>query len=147
MSGINERLVRLSPEKRALLERWLTNRETSVSGGHAISRRESTKPCPLSFAQQRLWFLSQMEPESVAYNIPNALRMTGALNLEALRKTLDNLVALHQVLRTTFGLIEGSPMRVVTDTQGVELQMVDLSVLPDLDRETELQRLLVESRF
>jgi hypothetical protein len=66
---------------------------------------------PLSFAQQRLWFLSQMDGVSTAYHIPIGLRLIGKLEPEVLRRALDRIVARHEVLRTTFILVDGEPVQ------------------------------------
>jgi len=96
---------------------------------------------PLSFAQQRLWFLNRLEPENPAYNQPTVLRLSGDLNIEALQKTLDAIVARHDVLRTTFTAIDEKPMQVVNEPRPVELPLIDLSERPALQRETEVQEL------
>ena len=69
---------------------------------------------PLSFAQQRIWFLHCLEPESPAYNMPAALRLTGDLNLPALHQSLNEIVRRHEVLRTTFAAVDGRPVQRVT---------------------------------
>ncbi len=85
---------------------------------------------PLSFAQQRLWFLDQLEPGSTLYNIPSAIRMSGDLNLEALRQTLDALAGRHESLRTTFEAVNGKPAQVISATASLPLNMLDLSETP-----------------
>src|SRR6476659_11358590 len=74
-----------------------------------LSRTERGERLPLSFAQQRLWFLGQMEGGSEAYHVPLQMRMRGALDAGALRRALDRIVARHEVLRTTFEVVEGEP--------------------------------------
>ena len=99
---------------------------------------------PLSFAQQRLWFLDQLEPGSPFYNIPVALRIRGELNLEALQKTLSEIVRRHEVLRTTFKNVEGKPVVVIHEPAPVEIPVQDLSRLPDEEREQQARRLARE---
>ena len=89
-----------------------------VSGATAsmlppMQRVDRDRPLPLSFAQQRLWFLAQMEGVSEAYHIPLGLRLHGELDREALRKALDALVARHEPLRTTFAVVDGEPVQCV----------------------------------
>ena len=85
---------------------------------------------PLSFSQQRLWFLNQMEPDSPVYIIPKAIRMSGVLDVEALHKTLDALVARHEVLRTNFTVQDGSPVQVIGESRPIEFPVIDLSERP-----------------
>ena len=97
-------------------------------------------PLPLSFAQQRLWFIQQMEPRSVAYNMPYALRMGGALDVDVLERALDALVARHESLRTVFPASGGEPVQVVLPPAPVDPPKVDLRPLPADAREDELRR-------
>lgn len=114
------------------------------AGEHSIPRRSHSGPCPLSFAQQRLWFLNQLEPDSPAYNQPKAFRLKGALNIGMLKKALDAIVARHEVLRTAFPSTDGHPVQVIGRFQPVGLPIIDLSGVPDDKREAELERLIIE---
>jgi amino acid adenylation domain-containing protein len=96
---------------------------------------------PLSYAQQRLWFLDQIEPNSSLYNIPRAVRLTGPLNVEALQQSLDTILARHEALRTMFASIDGSPVQIVAEPRSVDLPIVDLGELQAADREAEVRRL------
>ncbi|HLJ32959.1 MAG TPA: amino acid adenylation domain-containing protein [Ktedonobacteraceae bacterium] len=95
---------------------------------------------PLSYAQERLWFLSQLEPENPAYNIPFALRVRGLLNLDALKESLNILAQRHEALRTTFAVHDGIPCQVVAPPLPLKLQVIDLSHLAVQEREQEVQR-------
>jgi len=95
---------------------------------------------PLSFAQERLWVLQQLDPNSAAYNIPRALRLKGVLNLEALQRTLDAMVQRHESLRTTFGTEAGEPVQIVAPAHPVRIRRVDLKSLPAQEREAEALR-------
>ena len=92
------------------------------------------QPLPLSFAQQRLWFLYQLEPESAFYNIPMLLRLTGQLDLDALEQSFSYLIARHESLRTTFEAVNGEPIQVIHDPEPFTL-----TVIPVVD-ETEAQQ-------
>jgi amino acid adenylation domain-containing protein len=99
---------------------------------------------PLSFAQQRLWFLDQYEPNSFIYNIPSALRFKGALDVPALERTLNEIVRRHEVLRTTFSVVDGKPVQVIAPALTMSLPVRDLTDLPESERENEAQRLAME---
>ncbi|MFN2513804.1 MAG: amino acid adenylation domain-containing protein [Pyrinomonadaceae bacterium] len=99
---------------------------------------------PLSFAQQRLWFLDQLEPGSSFYNVAQAFRISGALNLSALQKSFETIVTRHESLRTTFMTADGSPVQVVAPTLKMALPVTDLSELPEAEREAESRRLSTE---
>jgi amino acid adenylation domain-containing protein len=119
--------------------------EKSVkTGKQSIPRRNNPGPCPLSFAQERLWFLNQLEPESLAYNQPKAIQLKGTLNTETLKKVLDAIVARHAVFRTSFHLTDGQPIQVVADKASIELPTIDLSGIPGDQREKELESRMVK---
>ncbi|MET0399651.1 MAG: amino acid adenylation domain-containing protein [Longimicrobiaceae bacterium] len=97
-------------------------------------------PLPLSFAQQRLWFLDRMEPGSAAYNMPAVLRLRGALDPAALRRALGETVRRHEALRTTFGAAAGGPVQTVAPPAAVPLETTDLRGRAEPEREAELLR-------
>ncbi len=99
---------------------------------------------PLSYTQQRLWFLEQMEPGKPVYYVPLALRLRGALDARALESSLREIVGRHEVLRTTFRSIGGQPVQVVAADGAFELTSVDLEGLPALEREETCRRRLGE---
>ncbi|MBN8232598.1 amino acid adenylation domain-containing protein, partial [Corallococcus macrosporus] len=100
-------------------------------------------PAPLSFAQQRLWFLDQLSPGSATYNLPAVLRVEGALDVEALRRALDALVRRHEALRTTFPLEGDQAVQSIHPPAPVPLTLVDLGARPDGDAEAH-RRVLEE---
>src|SRR5262249_47602990 len=97
---------------------------------------------PLSFAQQRLWFLSQFEPDSPEYLSAAALRLRGPLDHAALRAALTRLVARHESLRTTFEERDGRGVQVVHPPSAVRIPVHDLTGLAGAERETALRALL-----
>ena len=109
-----------------------------------VPRRSATEPCPLSFAQQRLWFLDQLEPGNPAYNMHVALRLSGRLREEALERSLGEILRRHEALRTTFRTVGGHPVQVVSPVQPLRVPVVDLTRLPVSDRLTESARLASE---
>lgn len=100
---------------------------------------------PLSFAQQRLWFLQQMNPQSPAYNMPVASRLLGRLDVKALEQALNEIVQRHEVLRTTFQIVDAQPMQVISSRAALTLPLLDLTHLPETAREAEAHRLAVEN--
>ena len=99
---------------------------------------------PLSFAQQRLWFLDQLAPGNLFYNIPMAVRLTGRLDVEALERSLNEILRRHEVLRTTFRAEGGKPVQVIAPELRLTLPVEDLSHLPEAEREAEAQRRVQE---
>jgi hypothetical protein len=116
-------------------------RASKRSPTHAIPRRNEKGPIALSFAQQRLWFLHRMEPESPLYNIPSAFRIHGGLDVESLRKAIAAVGSRHETLRTVFPETDGEPSQVITDTGSTELVELDLS------NRLETEKLLEAHRF
>ncbi|HEX8439998.1 condensation domain-containing protein, partial [Archangium sp.] len=92
---------------------------------------------PLSFAQQRLWFLDQLESGSASYNIPLAVRFEGVLDAAVLEKSLGEVVRRHEALRTTFALVDGQAVQRVQPAEGFVLHVENLSGLPAARREEE----------
>src|SRR5262249_31003064 len=99
---------------------------------------------PPSFAQQRLWFLDLFEPGSAVYNIWIGKRLIGPLRVAALEQSLNEIAARHEALRTTFSCVEGDPAQVISATLRVALPVIDLSALPEGEREEEARRLAAE---
>jgi amino acid adenylation domain-containing protein/non-ribosomal peptide synthase protein (TIGR01720 family) len=98
---------------------------------------------PLSFAQHRMWFLDQFEPNSPLYNIPTAVRLTGALNISALGASLSEIVRRHEALRTRFITRGELPVQVIAPAQPVRFSIIDLGGLPDATREAKVQQLAI----
>ena len=103
-------------------------------------RPERTGALPLSFAQERLWFIDRLEPGSTTYNIPVAWRLGGALDEAALERALGEIVRRHEALRTVFAEVDGSPVQVIAPFGGFTLPVEDLSGLGEADREAEVRR-------
>jgi hypothetical protein len=99
---------------------------------------------PLSFAQQRLWFLHQMDPSNAAYNMPLAFRLSGQLEVEALQWSLDEIVRRHEILRTTFDVLDQGPAQLVAATGDLPLAVTDFSSLPPPVSELEAEMLATE---
>ena len=136
------RQAELSAAKRALLKKRLQGKLKSKKW--TIPRRPDQGPAPLSFAQQRLWFLNQLMPASPFYNIPVLSRLMGPLNVAVLERALGEIVRRHEALRTTFTTVEGQPVQVIAPAQSVPLPVVDLRELSKSEREAKAQQLVTE---
>lgn len=99
---------------------------------------------PLSFAQARLWFLDQLEPNSSVYNLANGIRLRGTLHVAAFEQSLNEIVRRHEALRTRFSMVEGEPVQVISSSFILPLPLLDLSNLSETEREAEAQRLADE---
>ncbi|MGH8728230.1 MAG: condensation domain-containing protein [Burkholderiales bacterium] len=112
-------------DKRERLARLLHDRSK-----HPIPRRLCQSPAPLSFAQARLWFLDRLGLESPFYNVPLAVRLSGALDAGALEQALCEELERHEALRTRFAIVNGEPMQIIDPHRGFTLLINDLSGLP-----------------
>ena len=130
--------VDLSGSQRALLEQRLQRaRQTSgkpFESRSSIPRRAPNAEVPLSFAQQRLWFLDRLAPGSTAYNLPVAARLTGELDTAVLARCLTEIVRRHEALRTVFAEDGGRPVQLVRPAGRAALSCLDLSALPPAGR-------------
>lgn len=98
---------------------------------------------PLSFAQQRLWFLDQLSPGNPFYNVPAAIRLTGTLDQPVLERSFNEILRRHAALRTTFTAVDGQPVQVIKRHTKVDLPVVNLSTVPPQDREQISQQLAI----
>ncbi|MBV9787436.1 MAG: amino acid adenylation domain-containing protein [Chloroflexi bacterium] len=142
MSDINQRLNALSPEKRALLEQMLREQEAQTQRTLAIPRRQSSENLPLSFVQQRIWFLDQLEPGSATYNISMAVRLAGALDHALLSRSFNAVIGRQEALRTIIAKSEDGPSLVILPAAPWDLPLIDLASMAAEDRERELQHLI-----
>jgi amino acid adenylation domain-containing protein/thioester reductase-like protein len=107
-----------------------------------ILRREENAELPLSYAQQRLWFLDQFEPNSSFYNIPIGLRLVGTLNITALKQSLIEIVHRHEALRTNFVAVDRQPTQIIQIEPNWSVTVVDLQHLPTSEQEITAQKLI-----
>ncbi len=140
MTDVSSRLAGLSPRKRALLLRLL-EREGKPAEPRGIPRQPRDQPLPLSFAQQRLWLLQQLDPESTAYVFPLGLRLEGALRVAALAAGLSEIRRRHEVLRTVLVERKGRPVQVIQEPRSMPMPVVDLSHLESADRDRQLRQI------
>ncbi|MCW5312699.1 amino acid adenylation domain-containing protein [Nostoc sp. KVJ3] len=112
-----------------------------------IERISRSQELPLSFAQQRLWFLTQLDPKSPSYNMPTAIRLEGQLNLTALQKSFNEILCRHEALRTNFNTVQGRPVAIISPLTALPLSVIDLSELPFVQQDTTVKQLaLVEAQ-
>ncbi len=102
---------------------------------------------PLSFAQWRLWYMHRLEPSGYIYNVPNFFRLAGELDLEAFQKGLNIVIERHEVLRTRFPIVDGNAVQVIEPPFKLDIPIVDLSEMPENDREEEANRLTTEEVY
>lgn len=142
-SDLAERIARLSPEQRALLEKRLLAAQPQPTVPQ-ISRHDPNAPAPLSSPQARLWLIQQLDPSLYLFNMPSVWHLRGLLNVPALEKSLDTIVARHEPMHTGMLVQDGQPVQVVHPFSHVEIARRDLSALsPDL-RDAEIKRLVTE---
>ena len=144
MNELSQRIAGLTPAQFALIKQRLSEKNQGQPDEQAIPRRAAryATHAPLSFSQERLWFLYQLEPESYAFNVINAVRLTGTLNVTALENALNEIVRRHEALRTTFGTVNGEPVQIIAPALRVPLRVVDLRHLPAQEREDKAARLV-----
>ena len=130
----------LSPAKRALLEKRLRGESSATT----LPKRPETEFAPTTFAQQRLWFLEQLEPGTATYTIPLAMRIRGSLHIPALEQSLTELVRRHETWRTTFASRDGVPFQQINQPVPVTFVVRDLSTLPISEREQHALHLATE---
>jgi amino acid adenylation domain-containing protein len=142
-SDVSARRSKLTPEQLALLEKRLRGQAavTDVTAPESIGRRPLQERPPLSFAQQRLWFLDQLDPGNSFYNVPRALRFKGPINRPALEQSLTEITRRHEALRTTFPSDNGEPVQVIGTPGPVRIPLVDLCHLADDERENAARQI------
>jgi len=144
MSDLNQRVANLSPEKRRILEMRLMGESARGDKAQVIPRRNASEASLLSFAQQRLWILDQLESNSAVYNITRAVKIEGALEVAVLQKALNAIVTRHATLRTVFAFEGGHPVQVIKESCPIDVSVIDLSDRPLSGREIKIHHLLTE---
>ncbi|NJN12721.1 MAG: amino acid adenylation domain-containing protein [Richelia sp. RM1_1_1] len=145
MNDFSQRISELSPEKRKLLTQRLNQKKAdSLSRLQIQSLSRESNYFALSFAQRRLWFLEQLHPGNIAYNISQALQLKGRLNVEALKQSFLEIVKRHEVFRTTFTTVDGQPVQVVSPAVNLILPVLDLTNLSTTQQQLRVQQLANE---
>ncbi|MDQ1558181.1 MAG: hypothetical protein QOD32_1241 [Pyrinomonadaceae bacterium] len=125
----------------AEVERLKKKRDGAATLATELVRADRGDRVPLSFAQQRLWFIDQLEPGNAAYNVPFAVRLTGTLNVAALTDSLSEIVRRHEVLRTSFPTVDAAPVQLIHEAQPVPVPVMDVAHLSLTEREQAAQKL------
>ena len=133
MSSLENKTDRLPAEKRALLAELLRKK---AAGARQV---------PASFAQQRLWFLDQLDPGTPLYNISRAVQVKGRLNLQALQEALNFIIGRHESLRTNVASIDDEAVQIIAPAREIQIELVDLGGLPQGDKKSEARRLVSEA--
>jgi len=144
MNDIAKRIAALPPEKRKQLLKRLKKKDGNGSAQKISRQSRETNTFPLSFAQQRLWFLDQLEPNSFTWNIILSHEVTGQIDEQALERALQEIVKRHEVLRSTFAIVDGQPVQVIAKQGILPFSIIDLSNLPASECEVAFQRLTIE---
>ena len=141
--SLSKRASNLSPEQISLLVERFKNKTQGVRAP-SIPRRPEMAHVPLSFAQQRLWFIEQLDPSSSAYVVPLAFRSKGYLDAGALERAVGEIIRRHEILRTTFKVVDGQPGQIINPAQPVTIPIIDLSELSEDAREAAARLLAAE---
>ncbi|MEH1973948.1 MAG: amino acid adenylation domain-containing protein [Nostoc sp.] len=141
---IFKRRSKLSLAQKELLQKRLRGEIDSHSQLEVISKRSQISPAPLSFAQQRLWFLQQLDPSNPYYSELACVQLVGALNVDALERSFNEIVRRHEALRTTFEIVEERAVQIIHPTVTVTLPLVNLLSMPEVERHAQVERLTTE---
>jgi hypothetical protein len=137
--------LELSGKKRAILEALLRQQGIGETKVERIPCRPESGPAPLSFAQQRIWFLDQLEPESPLYNIHTGVELSGPLNVSVLQRSIAEILRRHEALRTTFAVIDDHPVQVINKSAGFKLPVHNLQELDESQRRLRVSAWAEES--
>ena len=154
MNNDSSKRLNLSEQKLALLASMLDDEgaqaeqelpESSLE--IPVSNGPRTGPLPLSYSQRQMWFLNRLEEGRANFAIHLAFRLSGPLDIDALRRSFDQIVARHEILRTTYHEQDGVPVQIVNEARGVELPVVDLSAMPEPERSNRVRKLAQEESW
>ena len=134
-----------SEAKRTLLQKYLRGNLPSKPGGpEIIPRPFPGNRAPVSLGQEQLWAHSQLVADRPAYNEPVTVGRTGPLNVDALRRSLNEIIRRHEAWRTTFEIVNFEPVQIIHPARDFDLPVVDLRKLPSVSREAEALRLATQ---
>jgi hypothetical protein len=139
-SELKSQLAARKDELREFLQQVQSSLEAPAAP--AISPAPRDDDPPLSYAQERLWFTAQWEPESAAYNISDAIVVDGRIDLPALEKSLNEIIRRHEILRTSFVVKGGEPVQRIAPEAQLGIKLIELDHLTAAEREVETQRII-----
>ncbi len=119
----------------------LIEKQEITSFDHAAIPRQARQVAPLSFGQQRLWFINQLNPATPVHNIPVAIELNGRLDINIIERCLNEIVQRHEALRTTIQATDGKPVQVISKSLTVELPVIDVTNLRKSDQEIEVEQI------
>ncbi|MBD2494908.1 non-ribosomal peptide synthetase [Nostoc sp. FACHB-280] len=132
-------------ERKAEIITFIGNNNLALKSGkcliNSVPRQDNL---PLSFAQQRLWFIDQLQPGSNVYNLSAAIQIQGSLNVKALENALNEIVRRHEILRTSFAVHQGQPVQIINQNLQFNLPIINLQALPQIEREAEVKKLILQ---
>jgi non-ribosomal peptide synthetase component F len=141
MNDVKKTVKSLSRQKLALLSERMREKTVQTPQRRIERRPNRFAPCPLSFAQQRLWFIEQLDPGNAVYNIPGGVKLEGELDLGILERVINEIIRRHEVLRTRIEVEAGEPVQVIDEWGPQRLEVEDLTGLPREEREDEARRI------
>lgn len=144
VDNLSKRIAELPPEKRKILLERLKKKSGEVPRDRIERRERKSNTFPLSYAQERLWFLEQLDPGNYAYNFVFGDRIEGSLNVEALEQALNEIIKRHGSLRTAFRSVKGQPVQVIEEEVILDLPVSDLGQLSETEKDVEIARHITE---
>ncbi|WP_066426819.1 non-ribosomal peptide synthetase [Anabaena sp. 4-3] len=146
VKDINERIAALSPEQRALLEKRLQQQKSqnNLKNNLTISQRKADDTLSLSLTQEKFWLLQQLQPDLTAYNELNMLSLQGQLDINILEKSLNEIIKRHEILRTSFQVIDEQVVQKIAPTLKIELPIINLQGLSKPEQEAKVKQLVLE---
>ncbi|HWO42039.1 MAG TPA: amino acid adenylation domain-containing protein, partial [Candidatus Eisenbacteria bacterium] len=135
----------MSAEQQELLRYLLEEEGIEAPRTQTILPRPDQSNAPLSFSQQRLWFLHQLDPRSACYNEPTSVQVTGRLDVGLLERCVNEIVRRHESLRTVFRAVDGRPTQKIRESLTIEIPITDLSAVPEPDRSAKVRHCALET--
>ena len=135
---LTPRLKSALADRKAEIISFLHQSEGIKSTVETIPTVSRVQALPLSFAQQRLWFLDRIEPNSSSYNIPEAVELTGSLDVQILQQALDAIVSHHEIIRTNYLTVDDNPIQAINPPAPVKLEIVDLQQISSSEQQVQV---------